>query len=173
LLIRVYVHAHSASGAFFNQGVITTVVGNGDTTFVSVPTDANSISINAPKELFVDKDLNIYFCEYNNYAIKKMVYATNEVITLAGNGSYSGATNVPYPGSVKAKSVGFAYVHGIVKDSKGYVYFGTRASETGVSAYDVNFMYRLNETSGLVSRMAGGVGNGAGIHFKRTKLYWI
>jgi hypothetical protein len=159
----------SAHATFFNQGVITTIVGNGSASYVNTPQDATSITIYRPKELFVDSALNVYFCEYGFYSIKKLVYDTNEVITLAGNGTFNGYASVPYPGEVPATSVGFAFVHGVVMDSKGYVYFGTRAIETGTSTHNVNFMYRLNQTTNMVSRMAGGVGNNAGNNYSNIQ----
>jgi sugar lactone lactonase YvrE len=95
-----------------NRGVVTTIAGNGGTTFTN-GTGTNA-TFNVPTGIAVDSVGNIYVSEQNNNRIRRITTA-GVVSTLAGSGTGQFAD-----GSGAAASFWFPY--GVAVDSAGNVY---------------------------------------------------
>lgn len=68
-------------------GVITTVAGNGSTTYTGDGGLAINTGISGAIQVFVDNDDNIFFCDQWNHAVRKVTIATGIITTVAGNGT--------------------------------------------------------------------------------------
>lgn len=67
------------------SGTITTVVGNGTAGYSGDNGPATSAQLNTPIGLFLDSANNIYFTDYSNGSVRKVVAGT--ITTVAGNGA--------------------------------------------------------------------------------------
>jgi len=122
-----------ASGiASAQQYVISTVVG--------VPTvqgyfgdggPALSAQLDKPTQITVDSAGNLYFVDYYTFVVRMVTASTQNIITIAGNGTYgwvdgseanaNGTSGTTIQGAGASE---ISYVKGLAVDSKGNVYLG-------------------------------------------------
>src|SRR6266513_1724432 len=70
-------------------GIITTVAGNGSTSFAGDGGAATSASLNSTSGVAVNASGNLYIADNSNHRIRKVTAATGIITTVAGNGSPS------------------------------------------------------------------------------------
>jgi len=84
-----------ATDSTAQQGVITTIAGNGVMGFMGDGGAATAAELRYPFGEAVDKNGNIYICDYSNYRIRKVTPA-GIITDFAGNGSW-GLTTTAMP----------------------------------------------------------------------------
>ena len=143
-----------ASGvASAQQYVISTVVG--------VPTVqgyfgdgglALSAQLDKPTQITVDSAGNLYFVDYYSFVVRMVTASTQNIITIAGNGTYgwvdgseANANGTSGTTVVGAGASEISYAKGLAVDSKGNVYIG----DTG------NCRIRKVDTSQNTTTIAG------------------
>ncbi len=75
-----------------SSGIITTVVGFGELGYFGDGGLATDSKLNAPRNVFVDTDFNIYIADTGNNVVRYVDHATGKISTIAGTGS-PGKTN--------------------------------------------------------------------------------
>lgn len=130
------------------DGVITTVAGNGVLALAGDGGPGSAASVQWPTGLDVDDDGNLYIADTFNHAIRK-VTTDGTITTLAGNGT-AGFSGDDGP----ATAATFAQPNGIAVDpDDGSLYIADRA----------NFRVRRIDASGMITTIAGrGVEGAAG-----------
>ncbi len=80
------------SGSTPSINVITTIAGTGSSSFSGDGGQASSANINQPHGIVLDSSGNVYFSEFYNYRVRKIIVSTGIITTYAGTGtaSYSG-----------------------------------------------------------------------------------
>ena len=121
-------------------GIITTVAGNGSTSYlVGDGGLASNASLNNPEDVAFDAVGNLYIADTYNNRVRKV--STNGIITtVAGNGTYGYST-----GGGAATNATLAWPEGIALDASGNLYFG----EFG------NNRVRMVNTDGNITTVAG------------------
>jgi DNA-binding beta-propeller fold protein YncE len=101
------------------HGVIETVAGTGARGYAGDGGDARQAVFNAPKELTVDADGNVFIVDTENHAIRRIDAQTWIVTTIAGTGTAGpGGDHGP------ARGAGLARPHGATVGPDGAVYIG-------------------------------------------------
>jgi hypothetical protein len=132
-------------------GIISTVVGNGNTCQGHQPTCGDGgLAINAylnfPSKVFVDKSGNLYIADEGNQKIRFVSATTNKISTVAGNGQYGFGGD----GGL-AIDASFADPTGLFVDSAGTMLIADQGSN------------RIREVvGGNISSIAGGGSGGDG-----------
>jgi len=101
------------------DGVIYTIAGTGDRGYAGDDGDARKAVFNAPKEMAVAPNGDIFVVDTENHAIRMIAAATGIVRTIAGNGSAG-----PAGDGGPAELAGLARPHGAVVGPDGAVYIG-------------------------------------------------
>ncbi|MFI5140720.1 MAG: T9SS type A sorting domain-containing protein [Bacteroidia bacterium] len=124
-------------------GIITTVAGNGSTTYSGDGGPATAASLNAATAVAFDATGNMYIADNRNYAVR-MVNTAGIITTVAGNGiaGYSGD-------GMAATSAQLTYPLGVLVDAQDNLYIGDT----------YNNVIRKVNTAGIISTIAG---NGTG-----------
>ncbi len=120
-------------------GIITTVAGNGDTTYNGDNIQADSATIYDPHAVAIDAQGNMYITEFETPRIRK-VNTSGVITTIAGTGvaGYTGDNGVAINAEVDGP-------FGIVVDDTGNIYFS--------DAY--KNVVRKIDTSGIITTFAG------------------
>ena len=120
-------------------GIITTVAGNGDTTYNGDNIPADSASVYNPHAVALDAHGNLYITDWGNYRVRKVNIA-GIITTIAGTGvaGYTGDNGLATAADVDAP-------FGIIADDTGNVYFA--------DAY--KNVVRKIATSGIITTFAG------------------
>lgn len=100
-------------------GIITTIVGNGQSRFSGDGGPAINSSLRIPHAVCMDSDGNVYISDSNNHSIRKVDNTTGIITTISGNGApgFSGDGG-------PAKSSRLNYPQGIAIDPTGNIYIG-------------------------------------------------
>ncbi|MSO99992.1 MAG: hypothetical protein EXR07_02920 [Acetobacteraceae bacterium] len=101
------------------DGIIYTIAGTGDRGYAGDGGDAREAVFNAPKEMAVAPNGDIFVVDTENHAIRLIEAATRIVRTIAGNG-----TAGPAGDGGPAEQAGLARPHGAVVGPDGAVYVG-------------------------------------------------
>ena len=120
-------------------GIITTVAGNGDTTYNGDNIPAVSATVYDPHAVAIDAHGNLYITDWGHHRIRK-VNATGIITTIAGTGTagYTGDNGVATAAEVDAP-------YGIVSDDTANIYFA--------EAY--KNVVRKIDTAGIITTFAG------------------
>ncbi|MBS1788550.1 MAG: hypothetical protein JST85_12550 [Acidobacteria bacterium] len=100
-----------------STGVITTIVGTGDTGFNGDGGAATGARISGPENVFVDKDNNIFIADFGNHRIRKIAANGGTISTVAGTGvsGFSGDGG-------QATSAAISSPTDVVVDNAGNIY---------------------------------------------------
>ena len=121
------------------DGTITTVAGNGDSSFAAGSLPALQASFSAPSCIEFDARGNLYICDRDNNAIREL-HTDGTVTTVAGTG-YGGSSG----DGAAATSAQIDGPNGIAFDRQGNLYF----SDSN------NNRVRMIDTGGVISTVAG------------------
>lgn len=123
-----------------STGVISTVAGTGDTGFNGDGGLATNARINAPENVFVDKDNNIFIADFGNHRIRKVAANGGTISTVAGIGvsGFSGDGG-------QATAAAISSPTDVVVDNAGNIYL----CATG------NNRIRKVTTDGVINTIAG------------------
>ncbi|EFC44432.1 predicted protein [Naegleria gruberi] len=127
-----------------NNGIISTIAGNGQAGYNGDGIDATKATVNSPHGVaFHPTSGEVYFADYANHRIRK-IYSNGTITTIAGNGepNYNG-DNIP------ATSAQLGYPIGIAVSSGGEVFI----------ADTLNNRIRKISNNGMITTIAG---NGTG-----------
>jgi sugar lactone lactonase YvrE len=69
-----------------SSGVISTIAGTGTASYTGDNGPASNATLNNPQGLALDSAGNLYIADTNNNVIRKIVFATGAITTVAGNG---------------------------------------------------------------------------------------
>jgi sugar lactone lactonase YvrE len=72
------------------SGIITTYAGNGTPDFAGDAGPAAAASLHSPVDVDCDAAGNLYICDRDNHAVRKVTLATGVITTVAGTGGTSG-----------------------------------------------------------------------------------
>jgi hypothetical protein len=100
-----------------STGYITTIAGTGTAGFSGDGGPATSANLHGPTGIALDSSDNIYFTDFGNQRVRKIVASTGNIATIAGNGTqgYSGDGGA-------ATSAELDNPYGVAIDSSGNVY---------------------------------------------------
>jgi len=101
------------------NGMIRTVAGTGARGYAGDGGDARDAVFNAPKEMAVDTDGNVFIVDTENHAIRRIDAQTWIVTTIAGTGAAG-----PGGDGGPAREAGLARPHGATIGPDGAVYIG-------------------------------------------------
>jgi hypothetical protein len=120
-------------------GVIYTIAGTGVGGFSGDGGPAVSAQVNHPQGAFRDKAGNVYFCDDDNYRVRK-IDASGIITTIAGNGTagYSGDGGA-------ATAAKLNHPAGVTKDTLGNIYI----------AEFTNHVIRKVSPSGIITTICG------------------
>ena len=138
-------HNHRIRKVTASTGVISTVAGNGDSTYSGDGGQASAASLYWPRGVAIDGSGNIYIADNGNSRIRKVTASTGVISTVAGNGTegYSGDDG-------QATSASFYTLKGVAVDGSGDIYI----------VDDWNHRIRkVTVSTGVISTFAG---NGTG-----------
>ena len=114
------------------NGIVTTIAGTGEAGFSGDGDGATKAKLNGPQGLKLDSKGNLFFGDYNNNRVRKIVLATGIISTVAGNGKF------PYSGDGAAATAAGLDPYDIAVDNSGNLYiadyFNNRIRR--VSAFD-------------------------------------
>ncbi len=124
-------------------GIITTVVGTGTAGYSGDGGPATAAKLYIPCGMIFDSSDNLYFCDYGNYAVRK-VDASGVISTVAGNGSdgFSGDGGPATAARIDAGRIAF-----------------NKSGDLFLADYHNNRVRMVN-TSGIISTVAGTGGTG-------------
>jgi uncharacterized repeat protein (TIGR01451 family) len=122
-------------------GVISTVAGNGNTSFSGDTGLATAASLYSPQGLALDSQGNLFIAESSNHRIRRVDAATGIITTVAGNGAggFSGDSSA-------ATAASLWYPRGVTLDSSGNLYIAD------TSNYRIR---RVDAATGIITTVAG------------------
>jgi sugar lactone lactonase YvrE len=124
-------------------GSITTVAGNGIAAFAGDDGPATAASINEANGVAVDTAGNIYIADSFNQRIRKVIYSTGTITTIAGTGAIgTGSHNGE---NMAATSATLFYPYSVTTTTTGVIYI----------ADSNNNRVRRIQTDGTISTIAG------------------
>jgi len=121
------------------KGIITDVVGSGESGFSGDNGPATQATLKVPAGITFDKAGNLYICDRENHRVRK-VNTKGIITTVAGNGTagFSGDNGPATKAQLNLPS-------GLVVDSKGNLYISDRS----------NNRIRVVDTQGIIRTFAG------------------
>ncbi|MCM2357034.1 MAG: Ig-like domain repeat protein [Geobacteraceae bacterium] len=122
-------------------GIITTVAGNGSAGFSGDGGAAIAASLHRPSEVIVDSSDNLYFAEYYNQRIRKVVNGTGIITTVAGNGTQGFSGD-----NVAATSASLNNPWGVAIDSSGNLYIADKWNHR---------IRKVDRGTGIITTVAG------------------
>jgi sugar lactone lactonase YvrE len=131
-----------------SAGIISTVAGNGRTSFGGDGNVATSAILSAPGGVAVDGLGNIYIVDTYNYRIRKVSASTGIISTVAGNGTYGYGGDDSAATSAKLNSPS-----GVAVDGSGNIY---------IADYFNHRIRRVAASTGIISTVAGNGTEGYG-----------
>lgn len=125
-------------------GNLTTLAGTGAAGFFDGA--GATAQFNAPMDLAVDADGNVYVADSNSGRIRKIDGVTGEVTTIAGGGANK-------EDNIAALEYGFEFPTGVTLDGAGNLYIADPPS---------NVVLKMDLAAGTITRAAGDYGLGFG-----------
>ena len=121
-------------------GIITTVVGNGTSSYTGDGGQATAAGLNGPSDVAFDADGIMYVCDHDNNVIRK-VDATGIITTIAGTGSFGyNGDNIP------ATSAMLFEQDGLIFDNVGNLIFTDEGNRR---------VRKINMRTGIITTIAG------------------
>ncbi len=129
-----------------DQGIITTMAGNGLAGYFGDGAAATQTSLNYPEDVTLDNSGNIYIADTANNRIRKVDKFTGAISTVAGNGvaSYSGDGG-------PAEMAGLNRPFGVAIDNSGNIYISDTANAR---------VRKVTQITGMITTIAGNGING-------------
>jgi len=124
-----------------STGVITTIAGTGAAGYSGDGGPGTAAQLNGPSHVVFDRTVNLYITDAGNERIRKVNALTDEITTVAGNGS-AGFFGDGGP----AISAELNYPDGVALDSNGNLYIGDALN---------NRIRELTVTTGDIATVAG------------------
>jgi hypothetical protein len=123
------------------NGQISTIAGTGERGFSGDEGPAESAQLNAPGDVVIGPDGNLFIEDSQNYRIRKVVVASGVISTIAGMGTlgFSGDGG-------PALSAQFGELKGIAADGQGNLY---------LADYNNNRVREIASATGIISTIAG------------------
>ena len=133
---------HCIRKILVSTGIITTVAGNGNNGYNGDSIDATSATLYWPSGVALDGDNNIYIGDQYNHRVRKVIYSSGVINTIAGTGStgYSGIGGL-------ATSANIFRPCGVNLDSSNNIYFG--------EFYGYGVIRKITVSTGVLSTVAG------------------
>ncbi|MBK7310949.1 MAG: hypothetical protein IPI93_09195 [Sphingobacteriaceae bacterium] len=129
-----------------NQGILSTVAGNGGPGFSGDGGQATAASISIPQCIAFDNNGNLVFSDYVNCRIRRVNMSTGIITTIVGNGVDAYAGN-----NVNALSASISqYITGICFDAANNLYFSDQISKV---------VRQVNSSTNIISLFAGTPGS--------------
>lgn len=125
------------------SGKITTVAGNGIAGFLGDGGLATEARLNAPRQIFIDENGDLYIADTENHRIRVVRTATGEITTFAGVGELG----VPVDG-VQATEAEILRPYDVFIDGAGDMFVAE-------SDEDRNRVRKVSGETGLISTVAG------------------
>jgi len=125
-------------------GNITTYAGNGTSGYTGDNGLATAAELSSPNGVAVDGSGNIYIADSGNSAIREVNHTTEDITTVAGNGSYGDSGD----GGL-ATAAELSYPRGVAVDGSGNIYI----ADTGNGV-----IREVNHTTGDITTIAGADG---------------
>jgi Bacterial Ig-like domain (group 3)/NHL repeat len=127
-------------------GIISTVVGNGNSTFSGDGGLAKLATVNQPNGVTIDGAGNLYIADTGNDRVRMISAATGIITTVAGNGS-AGNSNANQVGDGgAATSANLNQPYGVTVDAAGNVYIADTHNHR---------IREVNAATGVISTIAG------------------
>ncbi len=124
-----------------STGVITTVAGNGTSSYSGDNGQATAATLRYPTGVALDSLGNIYIADCDNFRIRKVTVSTGIITTIAGTGVYS------YSGDYgDATSATFLFPFRVALDSLGNVYIADSGN---------NRISKVTVSTGIITTIAG------------------
>lgn len=155
-----------------NNGIISTIAGNGIAGFSGDGGNASTAQLNGPINVFINKNNDLYIADKLNHRIRKIDAISNMITTIAGNGNagFSGDSNnallaqINNPTSVIVDSIGNFYFSDLgnsrirmVKKSNNII---STIAGTGVDGYSGDNGLAVNaQVYGVASLVQNEAGN--------------
>ncbi|SPF45636.1 exported hypothetical protein [Candidatus Sulfopaludibacter sp. SbA4] len=138
---------HNVRRVNLTTGLITTYAGNGVPAFAGDGGLATAASLMFPLAVATDKSGNLYVADAGNNCIRR-VSSAGVIATVAGNGNLSG-----FAGDGAAATAALINLpSGVAVDGAGSLFIADSGN---------NRLRKVDATSGIISTMAGGDGNGS------------
>src|SRR5580698_9453166 len=140
---------------YSQSGIINTIAGGG-TSGLGDGGQATAANLDAPYGLAVDKYGNIYISDFYHIRVRKVLYSTGIINTIAGNGR-TGNTG---DGGL-ATAAEFGNPDGLALDSSGNLY---------ITDNFFNVIRKIDNSTGIITTVAGNgslAGGGAGGCYSR------
>ncbi|WP_158942954.1 Ig-like domain repeat protein [Granulicella sp. S190] len=126
------------------SGIITTIAGNGSTSFSGDGGPATAATLNLPTAVAVDAAGNVYFADTDNHRIRKITGTT--ISTVAGNGE-----QLYLADGVAATQTGLDSPGGLALDANGNLFIADTHNQR---------VRLVTAATGLISTVAGNGSNG-------------
>ncbi|RYY55398.1 MAG: T9SS type B sorting domain-containing protein [Chitinophagaceae bacterium] len=126
--------------------VITTIAGSGTAGFTGDGGPAINARMRNPGDLVADEYGNVYFCDGNNFRVRRIDAVTGQIRTVLGGGG------IPYGGgSAVAVNAGISYPNALAMGKNGEYLF--------VALWPSSYIVRLDLSTGIMTQVAGNGGN--------------
>ena len=143
-LTAVYSGSNLYTGSSTVSGpipVITTIAGNGTTTYAGDGLPATAAELTYPRGVAVDSAGDLFIADSDNQRIREVNYATGAITTVAGTGSEGyGGDNGP------ATAAELSYPEAVAVDSAGDLF---------IADSDNQRIREVNHTTGIITTVAG------------------
>lgn len=131
-----------------STGIITTVAGNGGSTYTGDGGQATATSIGNPQQVIVDTARNLYIAAAGDNAVHYVAATTGIISTLAGNGTPCPVSTAPC-GDGGAAAGGSSQLNaptGLARDATGNLYIADQGD---------NRVRRVDAMTGTITTVAG------------------
>jgi len=134
------IHGTTCTGA----GKISTIVGNGSSTYTGDSGPAASATLNTPDGVALDGAGNLYIADSGNNVIRRVTAATGVITTVAGNGAPGTSTSVGDGSAATLANLNQPW--GVTLDGSGNLFIADTANHR---------IRRVDAVTGIITTVAG------------------